>query len=433
MSDYAIRVENLSKRYRIGRKEERPDTLAGAIGGWLGAPLANFRRLRRMSQFSQNGQEPDVIWALRDVSFNVREGEVVGIIGRNGAGKSTLLKILSRITPPTSGRVVLNGRVASLLEVGTGFHGDLTGRENVYLNGTILGMAKAEIDRNFDEIVAFSGVEKFIDTPIKRYSSGMKVRLAFAVAAHLQPEILLIDEVLAVGDAEFQKKCLGKMEDVARQGRTVLFVSQNMGAVNALCKETALVEDGRLQALAPTAEVIATYLGEALQQQNAEDLERLRRSGMGHLAQFTAINLLSGVDGRLHFGEDIEIGCTVHASAPARNLSLGFSLFSFTGACVGTYFTRETFSLQEGETRQVRLRISNLKLAPGRYYTHLSLGYGDYTSRRQDLDIIDGAPTFQVLPLAGKNGGENIVRWLPVWGNLVLADTELITENTPSS
>ena len=215
MNNPAIQVEHLGKRYRIGSREDELDTLGERLWSWVRSPLQNYRRLRSLSHFSENGESADVIWALRDISFSVSQGEALGVIGRNGAGKSTLLKVLSRITPPTTGRVVLGGRVASLLEVGTGFHPELTGRENVYLNGSILGMTRPEIDRKFDEIVAFSGIEKFIDTPVKRYSSGMRVRLAFSVAAHLEPEILLIDEVLAVGDAEFQRKCLGKMKDVA--------------------------------------------------------------------------------------------------------------------------------------------------------------------------------------------------------------------------
>ena len=233
MSDVAIHVENLSKQYQIGQLHRRNDTLRDAI-------MAGLGRLRRPSHSAnQNQKSSGTFWALKDVSFEVKRGEVMGIIGHNGAGKSTLLKILSRITEPSSGRAEIHGRVGSLLEVGTGFHQELTGRENVYLSGAMLGMRREEIDRKFDEIVDFAGVEKFLDTPIKRYSSGMNVRLGFAVAAHLEPEILLIDEVLAVGDAEFQKKCLGKMGDVAREGRTVLFVSHKMGAVLSLCPTTS--------------------------------------------------------------------------------------------------------------------------------------------------------------------------------------------------
>jgi len=256
MSDIAIRVENLGKRYRIGAEEKRPDNLWQATKQLVASPFDYLRRITRPPT------EEETLWALKDVSFEVKRGEVVGIIGRNGAGKSTLLKILSRITEPTHGRAVINGRVGSLLEVGTGFHPELTGRENIYLNGAILGMKREEIDRKFDEIVDFSGVEKFIDTPVKRYSSGMRVRLAFSVAAHLEPEILLVDEVLAVGDAEFQKKCLGKMGDVAKEGRTVLFVSHNMGAVKRLCPRAMLFEEGVVQSTGLSEEVITVYLNQ---------------------------------------------------------------------------------------------------------------------------------------------------------------------------
>ena len=263
MSNTAIKVENLSKRYRIGLKEKIHDTMVGAITDFVKRPIKNLKLLRNLSTFSDNGHESDdTIWALKDVSFEINHGEVVGIIGKNGAGKSTLLKIISRITAPTSGSVIFNGRVSSLLEVGTGFHPELTGRENVYLNGTILGMSKSEIDRKFDEIVAFSEVEKFLDTPVKRYSSGMRVRLAFSIAAHLEPEILLVDEVLAVGDSEFQKKCLGKMGSVAKEGRTILFVSHNMGAIQRLCDRSLLLFSNCLAMDAATEQVIAFYLNE---------------------------------------------------------------------------------------------------------------------------------------------------------------------------
>ncbi|MBI4539312.1 MAG: ABC transporter ATP-binding protein [Gemmatimonadetes bacterium] len=261
MTDVAIRVEQVFKRYRIGAKEERHDTLAGAVTALTAAPLRNLRRLRRLTHFRADEQEAeDVIWALRGVSLEVGVGEVLGIIGRNGAGKTTLLKILCRITEPTAGRAVVCGRVGSLLEVGTGFHPELTGRENVFLNGAVLGMRRPEIERKFDEIVEFSGVERFIDTPVKRYSSGMYLRLAFAVAAHLEPDILLVDEVLAVGDLEFQKKCLGKMQEVGRSGRTVLFVSHNMPAVSGLCDRAILLDDGKIAAAGDVEEVIARYI-----------------------------------------------------------------------------------------------------------------------------------------------------------------------------
>lgn len=242
-----IKVENLSKAYRIGLKEQKSDTLGGSLINFIKKPVNNFKKLKSLSSISENSKEEDVFWALKDINFEVEQGEILGIIGKNGAGKSTLLKILSRITEPTTGRIEINGRVASLLEVGTGFNPELTGRENTYLNGTILGMTKKEIDKKFDEIVDFSGVEKFIDTPVKRYSSGMRVRLAFAVAAFLEPEILIIDEVLAVGDAEFQKKCLGKMQDISHgEGKSVLFVSHNMAAIRSLCTRALVLNKSKL-------------------------------------------------------------------------------------------------------------------------------------------------------------------------------------------
>lgn len=257
MSDTAIHIERISKRYRLGRRE-RYKALRDTITDVATAP---YRMLKSIGKSKPAENEADnILWALRDVSFDVKQGQAVGIIGRNGAGKSTLLKVLSRITEPTEGYAEIHGRVGSLLEVGTGFHPELSGRENIYLNGAILGMRKNEIERKFDEIVAFAEVEKFIDTPVKRYSSGMYVRLAFAVAAHLEPEIMLVDEVLAVGDASFQKKCLGKMGDVAREGRTVLFVSHNMAAVDNLCQRGVVMERGQVKFVGTQSDAIAEYL-----------------------------------------------------------------------------------------------------------------------------------------------------------------------------
>lgn len=258
MSHQVIEVCHLSKRYRIGAREKGNKSFREAIVESLSAPLRNLAKLRRLTAF-ENGDEEDIIWALKDVSFDVEEGEVLGIIGKNGSGKSTLLKILSRITEPTSGSVDIHGRVSSLLEVGTGFHPELTGRENIFLNGAVLGMRKQEIERKFDEIVAFSEIEKFIDTPVKRYSSGMYVRLAFAVAAHLEPEILLVDEVLAVGDIAFQKKCLGKMGEVARGGRTIVFISHNMIAIRSLCSRAIWLDNGQIVKRGLTDEVVGEY------------------------------------------------------------------------------------------------------------------------------------------------------------------------------
>jgi len=295
MSDIAIRVENLSKRYRIGRREKYL-TLSEVLTRSFTAPFRFFRRNEHSSDTNHQSQD-NYIWALKDVSFEVKRGEVVGIIGRNGAGKSTLLKILARITDPTEGYAEVRGRVGSLLEVGTGFHPELTGRENIYLSGAVLGMKKKEIDKKFDEIVAFAELEKFIDTPVKHYSTGMHVRLAFAVAAHLDPEILLVDEVLAVGDAAFQRKCLGKMEDVAKEGRTVLFVSHNMAAVASLCSKAILLESGKLTKEGEVSKVIENYISSlSMLSENLTVRQRQDRKGSGRV-RITDVYLIDQ-DGR---------------------------------------------------------------------------------------------------------------------------------------
>lgn len=292
MVEPIITIENLSKRYRIGAKEHGDKTFREVITDAFSAPIRNLNRLKKLTRFNDSetsrsnsnsisrARRPagdDIIWALKDVSFEVKQGEILGIIGRNGAGKSTLLKILSRITEPTTGDVKIYGRISSLLEVGTGFHPELTGRENIFLNGAILGMRKQEIKRKFDEIVAFAETEKFIDTPVKHYSSGMYVRLAFAVAAHLEPEILLVDEVLAVGDVAFQKKCLGKMSSVAEEGRTVLFVSHNMAAMQSLCGRALWLDKGKVVKDGSPGQVVTSYLTtsfSAMTEQVWENIER---------------------------------------------------------------------------------------------------------------------------------------------------------------
>src|SRR5690242_16277353 len=277
MTDIAIRVEGIGKLYRVGERESYQhlrDVLAGA-----------FRSRRNGKRGSK-----DSIWAVRDVSFEVQQGEVVGLIGRNGAGKSTLLKLLARITRPTVGRAQIHGRIGSLLEVGTGFHPELTGRENIFLSGAILGMKKAEIRRKFDEIVAFAEVQRFLDSPLKHYSSGMQMRLAFAVAAHLEPEILLVDEVLAVGDASFQRKCLGKMGEVARQGRTIIFVSHSMSAINALCSRCVILNRGALEFDGSTADATGRYYADSVEPLSGCDLSTRPRKGSGK-ARFTSISV----------------------------------------------------------------------------------------------------------------------------------------------
>ena len=307
MSDIVIQVENLSKQYRLGIVGTR--TLSHDLHRWwakLKGQEDPYLKIGDVNDRSKKGSS-DYVWALRDINFEVRRGEVLGIIGRNGAGKSTLLKILSQVAQPTTGSVKMKGRIASLLEVGTGFHPELTGRENVFLNGAILGMTKAEITSRFDEIVAFSGVERYIDTPVKRYSSGMYVRLAFAVAAHLDPEILIVDEVLAVGDAEFQKKCLGKMKDVSGQGRTVLFVSHNMAAVKELCDTSMLLNNGLVSFAGKTGDVLREYLSVPVNISSGSDFlsDPDTRRGSGEI-RFTDIVINDGASS-LDPTEDVTI------------------------------------------------------------------------------------------------------------------------------
>ena len=345
MTKPIISVENLSKAYRLGVKEEAPDTLVGAMTGVLKAPFKNWKRLSSLDT-QAGGDSEDILWALKDVSFDVHEGEVVGIIGRNGAGKSTLLKILSRITDPTSGCVKLRGRVSSLLEVGTGFHPELTGRDNVYMNGTILGMAKQEIDKKFDEIVDFSGVEKFLDTPVKRYSSGMLVRLAFAVAAHLEPEILIVDEVLAVGDAEFQNKCLGKMQDVSRSGRTVLFVSHNMAAFKELCSRGVLLADGQVDSDGISDEIADQYLSSMNNfSLNPFSDSNLLRTGNGRF-RFTSADVVTE-DGRTASeaiaGDPLRISLAYKTSLGSEeSISIAATIYNQDGVAASHFNTNMT-------------------------------------------------------------------------------------------
>ena len=281
-ADIAVRASGLSKKYRIGHAVSQDEALTATIGRAVLSPLRNLRHLRSIGRFDEGENDPDIIWALRDVSFEVRQGEVMGIVGRNGAGKSTLLKVLCRITEPTAGSAELRGRVSSLLEVGTGFHPDLTGRENVFLNGTMLGMTRREVAARFDEIVAFAEVERFVDTPVKRFSSGMYVRLAFSVAAHLEPDVLIADEVLAVGDAAFQRKCIGQMQTVARGGRAVLFVSHNLAVVGSLCDRAIWLESGTLRAEGDVEHVLAAY-ARGLDEAHTDVAQRSDRLGSGRV------------------------------------------------------------------------------------------------------------------------------------------------------
>jgi lipopolysaccharide transport system ATP-binding protein len=346
-----------------------------------------------------DGGKYETIWALKDVTFEVQPGEVVGIIGRNGAGKSTLLKILSRITEPTTGRVEIRGRVGSLLEVGTGFHPELTGRENVYLNGAILGMKRAEVDRKFDEIVAFAEVEKFIDTPVKHYSSGMYVRLAFSVAAHLDTDILLVDEVLSVGDVKFQQKCMGKMQDRAFADKTILFVSHNLPAVAQFCRRAVLFESGNLVAEGDTARVLPLYLGGAECEKEVSLAEKGRRGARGERWEFMKkVRFVKKGTAEAIFttGEEwhLEVECEFPAEFQGRRICLGFDVRDGLDRILfGTNTDQYGHFLTASEGRQViRASVAELNLVPGKYSVSLFLGDG-----KNDYEVIERAATFEVI------------------------------------
>ncbi len=391
MSQSVIKVRNLSKRYRLGLKEKQSDTLVGQISQIIRSPYENLKRLRDLNRFGQ--EDESVFWALKDIFFEVKEGEVLGIIGKNGAGKSTLLKILSQITEPTSGKIEIYGRVASLLEVGTGFHPELSGRENIYMNGTILGMTRREIDSKLDEIIDFSGIEKFIDTPVKFYSSGMKVRLGFSVAAHLDPEILIIDEVLAVGDYEFQKKCLGKMEDVSKnQGRTVLFVSHNMVAVKNLCTRVLLLKDGCLIANGNSFSVIDSYLNYSTDKTKIEIIDRIVEKDL-YLNSFQ-------VTSSLQTGSPFSFTAQIF-SKDSKSIQLAFTFKTMESQPVFQLYsghTGDNFDLKKG-MNELKMNILSLPVMQGIYRCNIWIG-----SFGQVFDFLEEALILEVKEGAIKKG-----------------------------
>jgi lipopolysaccharide transport system ATP-binding protein len=405
MSEVVIAIENLSKRYLIGHVPgSQGHKHYTALRDVIGDEIRNFARMAleaARGRHTSRARQIEEFWALKDVSFEVKQGEVLGIIGRNGAGKSTLLKILSRITEPTTGRVTLRGRIASLLEVGTGFHPELTGRENIYLNGAILGMTRAEIRTKFDEIVAFAETERFLDTPVKRYSSGMYVRLAFAVAAHLEPEILVVDEVLAVGDAEFQKKCLGKMGDVSKAGRTVLLVSHNMRAIQQLCNRAILLEKGKKRVDGITSECINTYLASGTDDDLSSSVD-LRESAVGRsgsgdcqFISFALTDLEGNPAASFLFGQPFRVIIGIRASIHVGYALLGFSFVTHMGAeIMGTTLADSGIEgyIEQGVTFY-RCDIDPMILTPGRYTIRASV----FRPEAIAFDYIDAVMCFEIL------------------------------------
>lgn len=417
-------VESLSKQYRLGESRAAYATFREALTGGISTMGERFRR--------NGGQTQKSLWALKDVSFEVEQGEVVGIIGRNGAGKSTLLKILSRITEPTSGKVDLYGRVGSLLEVGTGFHPELSGRENIYLNGAILGMRKTEIERKFDEIVDFAEIEEFIDTPVKRYSSGMYVRLAFAVAAYLEPDILIVDEVLAVGDMAFQKKCLGKMHDVTQEGRTVLFVSHNMIAIKSLCNRAILLDAGRIACEGSVDQVTNAYLTTSTEMSRTGVIPAdVPRSGTGEavIRQVEILDRTERTLSQIYFGQPFRVALTLEVKKPIEDAVVGVGLSSLEGTRISSSYNidggQSPASFSEGWYKvSVNLDVTLLP----RQYTldvlvcHLS---------GADIDVVNSTLKFEALGVAEE--GDDHYRWGVVHGFVRLNGAWRVTQQFPVS
>ncbi len=421
-----VKVENLSKHYQIGAAPAAYATLRESLTNVLRRPFSSLR-----GRFSSDSSES--VWALRDVNFTVMAGEVLGVIGSNGAGKSTLLKILSRITQPSKGRAELYGRTGSLLEVGTGFHPELTGRENIYLNGAILGMTRPEIQRKFDEIVAFSELEKFLETPVKRYSSGMYMRLAFAVAAHLDPEILVVDEVLAVGDAAFQKKCLGRMRDISTEGRTVLFVSHNMAAIRSLCNRGILLANGQKAFEGPAGECVDRYMTEVTQSANEVDLSKIPRArGVDTTLKICRVRL-SSADGRalVRASEPLELELGFVVSEPLEDVVLGLRILTPDNIsiveCRNSHDYGAISRLDPGDY-SIKCRIEQNVLSPGLYLLNVGA-----RSASKPLDHVSNAMTFEVysaetmssLWLTGVGG---CIRLPSLW-----SEPEVITDYARSS
>lgn len=406
MPDPAILVEGLSKRYALGIAPSGSQSLRDLVSGLFQDPLGSFKR----------STADDTLWALQDLNFAIQSGETVGILGHNGAGKSTLLKIIARITEPTEGRITLNGRVASLLEVGTGFHPELTGRENIFLNGAVLGMHRREIAAKFEEIVAFSEIARFIDTPVKRYSSGMHMRLAFAVAAHLEADILLVDEVLAVGDAAFQKKCLGKMDQVAHDGRTIFFVSHNTAAIRQLTRKCLYLDHGRLLDFGPSETILRQYLTDVLgnPDPSEDSIDFYRRDALqGKVVRFEKVWCAQP---HLVPGQDLDLHMTIRAFVPVADANVTVSVKNALGQRVALFFSWDhdfRLTVAPGQ-HTLTLRIRGLPLAPGPYQVDIGINQSTHTVA---YDMIVDYPVVKV----GNDG--QIAHWLErPWGAVHWSD-----------
>lgn len=399
MSDIAIKFENISKQYRLGLVGT--GTISHDLNRWWHVVRGKEDPYLKIGEVNDRSSKANskYVWALKDITFDVKQGEVLGIIGKNGAGKSTLLKILSRVTSPTTGTIKAKGRIASLLEVGTGFHPEMTGRENIFMNGSIMGMTKTEIKSKLDEIVDFAGVEKYIDTPVKRYSSGMTVRLGFAIAAHLEPEILVVDEVLAVGDAEFQKKAIGKMQDVSRgQGRTVLFVSHNMATLKNLCHNGVLLKDGQIEYQSDINDVIEKYISAYSFRTSFDPDKKRDGSGKAKVINLRLLNETTKEEVSTYkMGEDILVEVQIEAREPIPNLDVNIRLNNLYNVSVAAWRTKETCADEQRYfdkgIHSVFLKIKDLNVFDGKYNLSYSLFEGN-----EMLDFMNEAIDFEIIP-----------------------------------
>ena len=415
----AIEFDHVSKQYRLGLVSTK--TLSHDIRRfWITNVLGKedpYLKIGETNDRASKGNS-EYVWALRDIDFKVEQGDVVGIIGKNGAGKSTLLKLLSRVTGPTTGTIRAHGRIGSLLEVGTGFHGEMTGRENIFMNGAILGMSRSEIQSKLDEIIDFSGCERYIDTPVKRYSSGMTVRLGFAVAAFLEPEILVVDEVLAVGDAEFQKKAIGKMKDVSQgQGRTVLFVSHNMASVRGLCKTGVVLNNGCVDFKGTADEAVDFYLGgekatHSYVNSNPDDRDPLK---------YVVIQSIECKDGIATFStvDPISFDLVLRANRTVKGCRVNLTITTMDDVPVGTVISAETFDIEAGDVKTVRVTLHDHNISRGEYKASFSVGTGRYNEIINDFQIVSDAVYFQVEKYSHVEG-QGYAQWYRQWGSIYL-------------
>lgn len=428
----AIEFNNVSKQYKLGYVTAR--TLGDDLNRWWTVNVLHKEDpLLKVGSVNDRSQkaDSDYVWALRNIDFKVEQGDVIGIIGKNGAGKSTLLKLLSRVTTPTIGTIRAKGRIASLLEVGTGFHPELTGRENIYMNGAILGMNKKEITRKIDEIVDFSGCERYIDTPTKRYSSGMTVRLGFAIAAHLEPEIMVVDEVLAVGDAEFQKKAIGKMKDVSSgEGRTVLFVSHNMGSIRNLCNNGIVLKDGSIDFVGTANEAVDYYMqldgyDETIYRKIDDSV---RKPDMPLNVEFISVEFSSKKNIFAPF-DPVEFIFTVKANKDAPECRINTTVFGMDDIPVGGVSNTQMFTIKKDEVKRVTLKLYNHNLALGEYKVSFSVGSGNLLSGQKDYDIIRSVLTFKIDNISKDIDNQGyIAQWKPSWGKIMFPYESKIIE-----